>query len=313
MPRSRGWGIVVFVLAILATFQTLVVNTMGFIDADTGSAFGCGHDWLTCNGQLIPTSWAQTTLIEYSHRLGVPILTILLLAAAIGAGVRYRKWIEIPLFAAISVFFVLLEAFLGALAVKFDEPPAVIATHFGVSLLAFSSVLLLTIYIWRAERVRQSSYDAQVPVSLRKELPKRRFRWWMWFVLPYIYVTMYVGAYISSAGLGHLFRGWPLPLESASTPHDGLALDWLHRALALMLVVWVLGIFVQAYRMRDTRVDLFRGAQLALFFVVLQAFSGLYLVASHVSLAAFLVHVTLITGLFGTVCFLSVQTLPPRA
>lgn len=310
MPRTRRWGLVAFVLGILATIQTLIVNTMGFIDADTGSAFGCGHQWLTCNGQWIPTAWALTTLIEFSHRVGVPILTMLLLAVALLAGIRYRKWIEIPILAAISLFFVLLEAFLGAMAVVFEEPPAVIATHFGVSLLAFSSVLLLTVNIWRAERVRQASYEEQAALPLRSELPQRGFRLLVWLVLPYIYLEMYLGAFISSTNTGVDFRGIPIPTERINAPHFAFFLDWMHRSSALILVLWILAIFAQALNMRRQRLDLFRGSVIALVFVGLQALSGFYLVASHVTLLAFLSHVTVVTGLFGILCFLAFQTLP---
>ncbi|GMA63193.1 COX15/CtaA family protein [Alicyclobacillus fastidiosus] len=313
MPRNRGWGIAVFVLGILSTIQTLIVNTIGFADADTGSAFACGHQWLTCNGQIIPSLTNWRTLIEYSHRINVPILTVLLLATAIIASWRYRKWPEIPILSGISIFFVILEAVLGAIAVVWNEPPAVIATHFGVSLLAFSSVLLLTINVWRIERVWEASLVSGVPLPIRKPLPNRSYRWWAWLSGPYIYIAMYVGAYISSASVGGLFRGIPIPTESASAPHHALLLDWTHRSLAGILVLWVLVLFVLAVQMRNERRDLFIGSIFALSFVVLQAFSGFYLVASHVSLPAFLTHVTVVTGLFGSLCFIAMQTLPPSS
>ncbi|EPZ43051.1 COX15/CtaA family protein [Alicyclobacillus acidoterrestris] len=311
MPRSRGWGIVVFVLGILSTIQTVIVNTIGFADADTNSAFACGHQWLTCNGQIIPSLVSWQTLIEYSHRINVPILTALLLVTAIMGSWRYRKWPEIPILSAISIFFVLLEAFLGAIAVVWSEPPAVIATHFGVSLLAFSSVLLLTINIARIEAVREASLKSGRPLPIRKPLPNRSYRWWAWLSGPYIYIAMYVGAYISSSSTGGLFRGIPVPDESPSAPHHALLLDWLHRSLAGVLLVWVIVLFVRAVEMRHERRDLLFASSFALGFTVLQAFSGLLLVATHVSLPAFLIHVSVVTGLFGSLCFLAMQTLPP--
>ncbi|WAH36512.1 COX15/CtaA family protein [Alicyclobacillus dauci] len=311
MPRGRGWGIAAFVLSLLATIQTFIVNSMGFLDAATGSAFGCGHEWLHCNNQIIPSQWGLHTAIEFMHRVGVPILTVLLLATIVLANVRYRKWIEIPIFSAISIFFVILEAFLGAMAVVHDEPPAVIATHFGVSLLAFSSSLLLTIYIWRAERVRRASLESGRLMPLREVNLTRGLRLWAWLAIPYIYIAMYVGAYISSSDAGDSFRGWPIPTESVTAPNDALALDWLHRSLALILVLWMVLLFVKAYRTRGERRDLYTGTVFALVFVVLQAFSGMYLVLTHMSLLAFLIHVSVITGLFGTLCFIAVQTLPP--
>lgn len=312
MPKGRGFGTAVFVVSLLATIQTLLVNTMGFLDAFTGSAFGCGHQWFLCNGRMIPIIESTQTLIEFFHRVGVPILTVLILVAAVSASVRYRKWIEIPIFSALSVFFVLLEALLGGLAVIFNEPPSVIATHFGVSLLAFSSILLLTIYIRRVEHVRERSLELSVPQPLRQSLPNRPFRVLAWVSIPILYLAMYVGAYISSSGVGDSFKGWPLPTETASAPNHALMWDYTHRAIALFLICWMIALVIKGRQMSKTRRDIHRGTWVALGFIVLQALSGIQLVNNHNSIPAFLLHVTIVTGLFGTLCFLAVQTLPAK-
>lgn len=311
MPKTRGLGTAVFVVSLLATIQTLLVNTMGFLDAFTGSAFGCGHEVFQCNGRIIPIIKSAQTFIEFYHRVGVPILTFLLLIAAVSASVRYRKWVEIRVFSALSVFFVILEAVLGGLAVKFNEPPAVIATHFGVSLLAFSSILMLTIYIRRVEGVRERSLELGVPQALRGAPSNRRFRFLAWISLPILYIAMYVGAYISSSGVGDEFRGWPLPTESATSPHHALMWDWTHRTIALFLVVWMIVLVVKGRQMHHERSDIGLGTWYALGFIILQSISGLFLVMSHTSIPAFLLHVTIVTGLFGSLCFVAVQTLPP--
>lgn len=311
MTRRRGWGTGVFVVSLLATIQTFFVNTMGFLDAATGSALGCGHQWLHCNGRVIPIIDSTHTFIEFFHRVGVPILTFLLLVTIVSANIFFKRWREIPIFSALSIFFVLVEAFLGAMAVVHNEPPAVIATHFGVSLLAFSSSLLLTVYIWRAHRARQDLFVTGRVGPLRTESVSKRFRLWVWIVIPFIYILMYVGAYISSSGIGDHFRGWPLPTESASLPHHVLLFDWLHRSLALILIIWLTALLVVARRHPRSTKSLRRGALWALIFVVLQAFSGLILILDHASVPGFLLHVSIVTGLFGTLCYLAIQTLPP--
>lgn len=311
MMKGKGWGTAVFVVSLLTTIQTFFVNTMGFLDAATGSAFGCGHEWLHCNGRVIPIIHSTQTFIEFYHRVGVPILTVLLLVTIISANILYRRWLEVPLFSALSIFFVLVEAFLGAMAVVHNEPPAVIATHFGVSLLAFSSSLLLTIYIRQAEKARIEWRSTGSLRPLRARVSSRSYKLSVWLLIPYIYIAMYVGAYISSSGVGDSFKGWPIPTESASLPHHVLLLDWTHRSLALILIVWLITVMVGTRRYRNENHAVYRSSVWTVVFVILQAFSGLYLILDHASIPAFLIHVSLVTGLFGTLCVLAIHMLPP--
>lgn len=311
MMRSKGWGKTVFVVSLLTTIQTFLVNTMGFLDAATGSAFGCGHQWLHCNGRVIPIIQSTQTFIEFFHRVGVPILTILLLVTIVLANIRYRRWLEVPLFSALSIFFVLVEAFLGAMAVVHNEPPSVIATHFGVSLLAFSSSLLLTIYIRQAEKARNEWHSVGSLRPLRTPISKKSYKLSVWFLLPFIYIAMYVGAYISSSGVGDSFKGWPIPTESASLPRHVLLIDWTHRSLALILIIWLIAVMVGARKYRMDNHAVYRSSLWAVVFVFLQAFSGLFLILDHASIPAFLIHVSIVTGLFGSLCVLAVHMLPP--
>ncbi|SIT03735.1 COX15/CtaA family protein [Alicyclobacillus vulcanalis] len=317
MVRSRAFGAFVFVVAILAAVQNFIVNGIGFLDAYTGSAFGCGHEWFMCNGQVIPSLQALenslSMFIEFMHRVGVPILTLLLLLSAVGSLLRYRGWREIQLFVGLSIFFVLLEAVLGGLAVVYNEPPSVIATHFGVSLLAFASTVLLAIYVRRAERVYGEYLATGVKLPLRDPAPSGPFRWFAWLGVPILYLDMYIGAYISSRGAGDSFRGLLIPTEpgGAFSVHEPLFLDWVHRSFALFLVLWMIALVSWTARFRRERPDLFRGALFALVFVVLQAFSGVYLIASHVSIQAFLLHVSIVSGLFVSLLFVAFQSVPP--
>lgn len=316
MVKSRGFGIFVYVIAVLSAVQNFIVNGIGFLDAYTGSAFGCGHEWFLCNGQFLP-SWqalqkSLSMFIEFMHRVGVPILTVLLIVSAVGAVLRYRGWREIQVFVGLSIFFVLLEAVLGGLAVVYNEPASVIATHFGVSLLAFASTVLLAIYIRRAENVYPEYLETGVQRPLRDPAPSAGFRWFAWLGVPIIYLDMYIGAYISSSGAGDAFRGLPFPDETGIYDfHHALLLDWVHRSFALFLVLWMIALVWRTSRMRSERPDLFRGAVFALVFVVLQAMSGVYLIASHVSIQAFMLHVSIVSGLFVALLFIAVQSLPP--
>jgi heme A synthase len=84
----------------------------------TGSGAGCGEHWPSCQGVLVPRTPSQATIIEYSHRLTSGLLGIASLALPIAAlrlfppGHGARRW------SAVALFFVTVEAAIGALLVK---------------------------------------------------------------------------------------------------------------------------------------------------------------------------------------------------
>lgn len=297
------------VLAVLTLIGFFAVNTIGFVDTETGSAFGCGHQWPLCNGAVLPSHWGLKTIIEFSHRGLVGLATVLLLALLALVWWRYRQWVEARVLMILSLVFVVIEAGLGALGVKFSDPPFELAFHFGISLLAFNSILLLVLEIRYIDRAMRTA--PQSP-TLRGETP-RAFRIWTVVAVIYTYVAMYLGAYVASSGDGHLFRGWPLPTESWHTAGTAMTVDWLHRMVALGLLLLAIWLCKLAGQTRGSRPDLFFGSLATLALVCIQALTGALLIATHIAMFAFLLHVTVVTFLFAAICYLMLQVLPePR-
>lgn len=109
-PRWPGfaryaWGVLVY---------TLFVVLFGAWVRITGSGAGCGDNWPSCHGELIPRAPAMQTVIEYTHRLtsGIlgPAVLVLLVWAYRGAGRRR----PVRLCASLTVFLVVVEALIGA-------------------------------------------------------------------------------------------------------------------------------------------------------------------------------------------------------
>lgn len=293
--------------AVATAVGMFFVNVMGFVDTATGSTFGCGNDWPLCNGQLIPSKWGLHTLIEFAHRSIVGIVTMLLFVTAVWAWLSFRRRAEIRLLIGVSVLFVFAQAFLGAMAVKFTNPPAVLALHFGFSLLAFSGVWLLAVVIWQL-----TSAGSGPDVILRQPYNDRGLRVWVWGALAYVYAAVYYGAFVTSSGAGNAFTGWPFPTGQDLSHFSWMqALDLLHRLVALGLLIISVLLVRRTRRLRTLRPDLYRGSLWLLIFVCLQALSGGYLVLSHVNdLKAFLLHVSMMTGLFASLFYLALQVMP---
>lgn len=297
-----------FGLALTTLIVLFVANVIGFTDTATGSVYGCGHDWPLCNGQLIPSVWSEHTAIEYAHRVSVFSMEVLLVAVVVAAlrWYRHTRWVRIAILW--MVIGVVLESILGALAVFGINPPALMATHMGIALLALAGLTMLTVESWRVEkgprREMEDRGNRQAKASNGADERRTLYRW-SWIALVYSYVAIYVGSYVASTGDGASFKGWPLPLESYQAMPGVFWVDVLHRTLALGMLLLSIRLAVLGFRMKGVAPGAFRLAVLSIVLVCLQAGSGAWLIASHLSLSAFLTHVSFASLLFADLCALT--------
>jgi cytochrome c oxidase assembly protein subunit 15 len=113
---------------------------MGAAVTNTGSAQGCGRSWPLCNGQFVP-EFTVATAIEYSHRAVTGIEGLLIVALSVAMLVLWRREREVQVLVPLMLGALVLQAGLGAAAVMLPQSPAVLASHFGISLVAFASDL----------------------------------------------------------------------------------------------------------------------------------------------------------------------------
>lgn len=110
-------------LARLAWFvlaYNIVVILFGAVVRATGSGAGCGSNWPTCRGDVVPLSGTAETAIEFTHRAtsGLALILIFVLAYRVfrsrSAGDPAR------LAVAAAAVFVVGEALIGAALVLFE-------------------------------------------------------------------------------------------------------------------------------------------------------------------------------------------------
>ncbi|MEY2930127.1 MAG: hypothetical protein RL033_876 [Pseudomonadota bacterium] len=83
--------------AVLLGYLLLVIVFGAWVRI-TGSGAGCGDHWPSCQGEVLPRSPSQATLIEYTHRLTSGVLGILTLLLPLWAFRSYpaghaaRRW-----------------------------------------------------------------------------------------------------------------------------------------------------------------------------------------------------------------------------
>lgn len=287
-PRLRGWG-------IAATLGLFVVNLVGFIDAQTGSAYGCGQDWPLCNGQVIPNFTGLHVLIEFGHRALVVVGIVLVMGFLVAMWRHHRDQAVVRLLMGVAVFFIVVQSILGGLAVLFVNPPEILALHLGFGLMAMNAVGLLTAWVFRTAR--------PVPVPSEPVAPRSRLR--AWFLWTYLFLVIYWGSYVSFREAGQACRGWPLCNGEWFPGFNGLTgIVFIHRLAAVALlgvVIWT-GL---AIRQERARPDLRRAAGILLSLTILQIVSGAYLVASHWTLNAYIVHVIGVMALFYVASYLA--------
>lgn len=296
-------------LLLLARISNIVmffVLMAGFLVTETGSAQGCGPHWPLCDGNFTPP-FDLHGFVEYGHRLISSIVGILVIWLAIWVWRALRRRPEVKLLVVLMVVFTYIQAFLGAEAVLFPTSPYILATHFGVSLVAFAATLLLDV---RLHQAAHTAPDGSYDWTWRKIAVPPRLRILVWLTGIYIVALVYLGALVAHTNTGLQCNGWPLCRGSLLPPLTGeLWIPYLHRVGALVAMLLVLWVFLWARRVQG-RPDLHAGARWSLILILLLALSGWYLVAGGLTIGAIMLHITLMTLLFGVFSYLALQVAP---
>nr|WP_309099240.1 heme A synthase [Fredinandcohnia onubensis] len=285
MSRSLKW------LSVLTTIGMLFVLIGGALVTKTESGAGCGDSWPLCHGQLIPEEITFELVIELSHRVVSGVVGILVLALSIWAWKAIGHIRETKFLAFISFFFLVLQGLIGAAAVMWGQSDIVLALHFGISLISFASVLLLTLLIFEIDK----KFDADSLVIDSK------LRTQFYAITIYSLVVVYTGALVRHIGASLACPDWPVcTYNNIGLPtqiHEWVQMG--HRALAGVLFIWVLTLFIRIYKHYKHEKVLYRGWMIALGLVSIQVASGAVIIFSRLNLFISLAHALFIACLFG--------------
>jgi protoheme IX farnesyltransferase len=283
-------------LAISTAAGTIVLFALGGLVRGTGSGLGCSS-WPQCTpGQLFPSGTVHS-LIEFSHRFMVFVVTVLVVATAVVARRQHRHipWIVWPAQAAIPL--VIGQAVLGGVVVHTELNPWWVTVHFAVALAFVADVIFVG-----ANAILVARPGGETSTSGGD----RSFTRLTLIAAGAAAALLLVGTYVRAKSAGLAFTDWPL-MNGRLVPALGGAATamFLHRILAagvFMVVIWVA---IRARTMASRSRELIVLSTLALVLFVGQILSGALNVWSHLRPWAVVLHVALSVVIWATLVALA--------
>jgi heme A synthase len=229
-------------LALALGFAQVV---FGAIVRITGSGLGCGDHWPDCYGSFTPTPNAPNLLVEISHRYGAAALSVAILALAIAAwrksrepGVNGRGGLLRPSLLAVAL--VVVAALFGAITVKMELNPAVVATHVAI---AMSLLAVLVVVVVRAGGLGAAKISAGSQRTFRSARA----------AVGLTFLALVFGALTANTpGAAAACQGFPWC--TAIVQHGApLWIQVTHRIIALLLLGHLIGISIGVRKRGEPR------------------------------------------------------------
>ena len=186
-------------LAVAATVGMLFILIGGALVTKTDSGLGCGRNWPDCNGSLIPKEITTEVLIEFSHRLTTGAVSILIVALVFWTWRSLGHIKEVKFLGFNAIFFLVLQALIGAAQVLWGQGDFILALHFGISLISFTAVLLLALIVFEVDQ----KFDAD------KVFIAPKLKWHIIGVTLYSYIVVYTGALVRHTDASLVCPDWP--------------------------------------------------------------------------------------------------------
>lgn len=289
MQRFIKW------LAVISCIDLLMVILGGALVTKTGSGQGCGRSWPLCNGELVPSDFPMDTIIELSHRIVSGSAGILIALLCVLAWKHYGHVRETKPLAILSFAFLVAQALMGAAAVMWGQVPAVLAIHFGISLISFASVILLTCLIFEIDK----KFDA------RSLIIDKKMKFHIYGVTIYSYIVVYTGALVRHEHASLACPNFPMCSKDSPLPTDFHELVQMgHRFAAMLIFAWVLYATIAAIRHYKNQKVVYWGWITAFILVSLQALSGMLVVFTGANVFISILHSLFISCLFALLCYL---------
>lgn len=185
-----------------------------------GAGMTC-PDYPLCHGEFIP-SMGGGTVWEWTHRLTAAVLSLLVIGVLAAAWRERRNAAFVtPTGLVIAGLFV-FQVFLGAATVHLSNSPISVVWHWGTAMAFVGSLTCMAIFSLTAGQ-------GAAPGASRRELA---LQWMLGGTAAIAFVTMCVGAYVSSSGAGLACADIPGCAGNVVVYTPGQEVQMLHRFVA---------------------------------------------------------------------------------
>lgn len=284
-------------LALAATIGMLFILIGGALVTKTDSGLGCGRNWPDCNGSLIPKEITTEVLIEFSHRLTTGAVSFFILGLVIWTWRSLGHIKEVKFLGFNALFFLVLQALIGAAQVLWGQGDFILALHFGISLISFTAVLLLSLIVFEID----TKFDAD-KIFIAPKLKRHIIG-----VTLYSYIVVYTGALVRHTEASLVCPDWPFcrnddPFALPYNMHEWVQMG--HRLAVLLIVIWVFYITIHVVKNYKSQRVIYWGWITAVSIIVCQVLAGMLVVLTKLNLIVSLLHSLFITLLFGLFCYM---------
>ncbi len=211
-----------------------------------GAGMTC-PDWPLCHGKLIP-SMADGTIWEWTHRLfAFSTAPLVAIVAYLAFRLRRRAPMLDPLVLAVAFLF-LVQVLLGAATVKLGNSPISVVLHWGTAMAFIASLVAIAVITTIPEHADEPPATPAVTAVPALLLATTIAA----------FLTMCVGAYVSSSGAGLACLTLPECAGHVLVTQPAQQVQMLHRGFAaITLLLSVITTIVVFFREPSARI---RGA-----------------------------------------------------
>jgi heme A synthase len=283
-------------VSALTAVATYLLIVLGAVVRASGSGLGC-PDWPLCYGQPIPPGHTPA-IIEYSHRAWGAVVSALILATVLlwARSQRYRPRVVL---CGVGVLILLgIQIALGAITVRLELPPHVVALHLGMAM------LLLGILVALATSAQLGARDNGMPSS-------PRFRRMVISAVVAVFLLLLLGVYVRASGATGACVGFPtcngtlLPFGLNRLTDIHLT----HRLAAILVAAHLITTAARGWRAERGIVGVTPAAAAVLLAIFAQLGVGIWMVSSGFPPTALVLHVAGAGALWGSTVALLTVTL----
>ena len=211
-------------------------------------------DYPLCRGRIVP-AFDGGVIWEWSHRFMALALALVVLVTLVRAFYGGKHPPGVRTAAGLVWILFLFQSFLGAATVKLSNTPISVVWHWGTAMALIASLAALAIFAG-ARRSHPAGSNAWAVAAI------------LAFAAGVAFITMCVGAYVSSSGAGLACVTIPGCAGNVVVFGNGQYVQMLHRIAAAASLLAAVAAFAFAWIQRaSARVRACTGAALALVFV----------------------------------------------